>query len=144
MIETVETRPISPELREEILALTNEHAWRLDHSAADTLHELYSSDGELLSLPPRDLIGNEAIRAWGAERVKLPRISRHVESNHRLFWRDGSLRGTLYACVYRSETAPATDTSPLMVGDYEDEYTQEGGRWLIRRRVIRGAFRASR
>ncbi|HVR50059.1 MAG TPA: nuclear transport factor 2 family protein [Pseudorhodoferax sp.] len=135
---------LTPALRQSILDLTHEHAWRLDHGAADTLHELYAEQGELLQLPPRDLIGRDAIRAWGAERVKLPRVSRHVETNHRLFWQDGVLRGTLYASVYRSETPVATETAPLMVGDYEDAYVFESGRWLIRQRVIRAAFRAQR
>ncbi|GLU40044.1 nuclear transport factor 2 family protein [Pseudomonas sp. NBRC 100443] len=134
----------SLELRLEIQALTAEHAYRLDHGAADTLHQLYTADGQLLGLPPRDLVGREAIAAWGAERVKLPRVSRHVETNHRLWWSDEGLCGTLYASVFRSETADAVDTTPLMVGDYEDLYAQEDGQWRIRRRVIRRAFRAAR
>lgn len=137
-------RQVSVEVRLAILALTNEHAWRLDHGAADTLFELYAEDGELLQLPPRDLIGRDAIKAWGAERVKLPRVSRHVETNHRIFWQGGKLRGTLYASVYRCEAEPATDTQPFMVGDYEDEYVLSGTRWLIRRRVIRKAIRVAR
>ncbi|MDQ0044570.1 nuclear transport factor 2 family protein [Variovorax boronicumulans] len=137
-------RPVPIEVCLAIQALTNEHAWRLDHGASDTLHELYASNGELLQLPPRDLVGREAIKAWGADRVKLPRISRHVETNHRVFWQAGILKGTLYASVYRSETEPATDMQPLIVGDYEDEYVLEDGRWLIRQRVIRRAFRAAR
>lgn len=132
------------ELRLEIQALTAEHAWRLDHGAADTLHALYTSDGELLGLPPSDLVGRDAIAAWGAARVKLPRVSRHVETNHRLWWSEEGLRGTLYASVFRSETIDAVDTTPLMVGDYEDLYAKEDGRWRIRSRVIRKAFRAAR
>lgn len=141
---TLSTTPITAELRLAIQALTAEHAWRLDHGAADTLHELYARDGELLNLPPRDLVGREAIRAWGAQRVLLPRVSRHVETNHRLHWDGTVLRGTLYACVYRAATAQDTaQTAPFMVGDYEDEYVREGDAWLIRRRVIRRAFRVA-
>ncbi|WP_234195672.1 nuclear transport factor 2 family protein [Pseudacidovorax sp. NFM-22] len=136
-------RPITPELRLALLALTHEHAWRLDHGAADTLHELYAEDGELLQLPPRDLIGREAIRAWGADRVKLPRVSRHVETNHRFFWDGERLRGTLYATVYRCESEPATETRPFMVGDYLDEYVQVNGTWLIRQRIIAKALRVA-
>lgn len=135
---------ITPALRLDIQALTNEHAWRLDHGAADTLHELYAQDGALIGLPPADLIGREAIRQWGAARAKLPRVSRHVETNHRLAWRDGVLHGTLYATVYRSEDGSATDTAPLMVGDYEDIYVLERGHWRIARREIRRGFRAVR
>lgn len=138
-----EWRQPTTELRIAIQALTNEHAWRLDHGYADTLHELYSEDGELLGLPPRDLVGRSALAAWGAERVMLARTSRHVETNQRLTWKEATLHGVLYASVYRSDTADTTNTSPLLVGDYEDEYVQEGGLWLIRRRVIRRAFRAT-
>src|SRR5262245_9103792 len=141
MAEATLDRPaLSTALRLEIQALTAEHAYRLDHGAADTLHQLYSADGRLLGLPPRDLVGREAIAAWGAERVKLPRVSRHVETNHRLWWSDEGLCGTLYASVFRSETPDAVDTTPLMVGDYEDLYVKEDGEWRIRRRVIRKAF----
>jgi hypothetical protein len=144
MSAAFDARTVSVPLRMEILALTNEHAWRLDHGGADTLHELYTLDGALLNLPPRDLIGKDALREWGIGRAKLPRVSRHIETNHRLFWDGQTLRGTLCVCVYRCEKPPATETNPLMVGDYEDEYAQEGGRWLIRVRVIRSAFRAAR
>lgn len=145
MKSTTQNRPdVGIELRLEIQALTAEHAYRLDHGGADTLHELYTADGELLGLPPRDLVGRDAIAAWGAERVRLPRISRHVETNHRLWWSEEGLRGTLYASVFRSETTEATETAPLMVGDYEDLYAEEDGQWRIRSRVIRRAFRAAR
>lgn len=123
--------------------LTAEHAYRLDHDAADTLHELYTVDGELLGLPPRDLIGRPAITEWGKSRVKIRRTSRHVETNHRLAWVNGELHGTLYATVYRSDTTDTTATSPFMIGDYEDVYAQEGGHWRIRRRTIRRAFRVA-
>ena len=134
-------RAIPVDLRLEIQALTAEHAWLLDHGGADQLYKLYASQGELLNLPPRDLIGRDAIAAWGRERVKLPRLSRHIETNHRLYWDAEVLRGTLCATVYRSEDGSSAQTVPLMVGDYEDEYAAESGAWCIRRRVIRKAFR---
>lgn len=145
MPSTAQNRPeVGVDLRLAIQALTAEHAYRLDHGASDTLHALYTADGELLGLPPQDLVGRQAIADWGAARVKLPRVSRHVETNHRLWWGDDGLHGTLYASVYRSESAEANDTTPLMVGDYEDLYALEDGQWRIRRRVIRRGFRAAR
>lgn len=129
------------ETRLAIQALTAEHAYRLDHGRADTLHELYTSDGELLGLPPHDLVGRDALTAWGIARARMPRTSRHVETNHRLYWEDGRLHGTLYATVHRSDTSDTTNTVPFMVGDYEDEYALEDGHWRIRRRTIRRGFR---
>jgi hypothetical protein len=131
-------------LRLAIQALTHEHAWRLDHGQADRLHELYTDDGAMIGLPPRDVVGRDALKVWGVERVKLPRVSRHVETNQRLVWKDGVLHGVLYATVYRSESPDDTaGTAPFLIGDYEDEYAFEGGVWLIRRRVIRRAFRVA-
>lgn len=127
--------------RDEIIALTVEHAYRLDHGMADTLHELYTHDGELLGLPPTDLIGRDAIKKWGAKRVTLIRTSRHVETNHRVVLNDGVLTGTLVATVYRSDTEDVTNTKPFMIGDYEDIYEREDGQWKIRQRVIRKSFR---
>lgn len=134
-------KTVDAETRSAIQALTVEHAYKLDHGQADTLHELYTADGELLGLPPRDLIGKEALAGWGADRVKLARTSRHVETNHRLVWDNGTLKGTVCATVYRSDTADTSNTAPFMIGDYEDEYVQEAGEWKFRRRVIRRAFR---
>lgn len=132
---------VDSETRAAIQALTIEHAYKLDHGLADTLHELYTPEGELLGLPPRDLIGRKAIQEWGDARVKLDRTSRHVETNHRLVWDNGTLRGTVCATVYRSDTADISNTAPFMIGDYEDEYVQEAGEWKFQRRVITRAFR---
>lgn len=132
---------VDSETRAAIQALTIEHAYKLDHGLADTLHELYAEDGELLGLPPRDLIGREDLAQWGAARVKLARTSRHVETNHRLVWDNETLKGTVCATVYRSDTADTSNTAPFMVGDYEDEYVQEDGEWKFQRRIITRAFR---
>jgi len=48
--------------------LVNEHAWRADNGRADTIHELYTDDGEL-SLGPSALRGREAILDWGRQLV---------------------------------------------------------------------------
>src|SRR5918999_6176234 len=57
MATTASTTPVELETRLSVQALTAEHAYRLDHGRADTLHELYSADGGLLRLSPRDPIG---------------------------------------------------------------------------------------
>jgi SnoaL-like domain len=46
--------------------LVTEHAWRADHGRADTIHELYVDDGELI-VGPTPLRGREAILEWGRQ-----------------------------------------------------------------------------
>lgn len=130
-------------LRLQILQLSAEHAYRIDHHQADTLHELYAERGSLLGLPPADLIGREAIASWGVERVKLPRTCRHMETNHRVFMEGERILGTVYTTVYRADTPDTTQTAPFMIGDYEDEYVVENGTVLFLSRTIKRAFRVA-
>jgi hypothetical protein len=69
--------------------LVTEHAWRADQGRADTIHELYVADGELI-VGPTPLRGREAILEWGRELVaNAPwRSIRHVCGNMR-FVSDG-------------------------------------------------------
>jgi hypothetical protein len=59
--------------------LVNEHAWRADNGRADTIHELYIDDSELI-IGPSSLRGREAILEWGRQLVANPpwRVIRHV------------------------------------------------------------------
>lgn len=134
---------VDVETRFAIQELVTEHSYVVDHGHADRLADLYTEDGEMIGLPPANLVGRSAIREWGQTRVLLTtRTSRHIESNLRVFWEGSVLRGTLSVIMFRSDTEDVSDTRPKMVGDYEDEYAREGDRWLIRRRVIRRAFAA--
>lgn len=125
----------------EIQQLSAEHAYRIDHNQADTLHELFAERGSLLGLPPKDLIGRDAIAAWGVERVKLARTCRHMETNHRVYLEGDRILGTVYATVYRTDSEDTTNTAPFMIGDYEDEYVVENGRVVFLTRTIKRAFR---
>lgn len=125
----------------EIQQLSAEHAYRIDHNQADTLHELFAEQGSLLGLPPKDLIGRDAIAAWGVERVKLARTCRHMETNHRVYLEGDRILGTVYATVYRTDSEDTTNTAPFMIGDYEDEYVVENGRVVFLTRTIKRAFR---
>ena len=51
--------------------LVTEHAWRVDHGRADTIHELYVDDGELI-VGPTPLRGRAAILEWGRQLVENP------------------------------------------------------------------------
>jgi SnoaL-like protein len=73
----------------ELSRLVTEHAWRADQGRADTIHELYVDDGELV-VGPTPLRGREAILEWGRQlAVNAPwRSIRHVCGNMR-FVSDG-------------------------------------------------------
>jgi hypothetical protein len=51
--------------------VVTEHAWRADQARADTIHELYVDDGELI-VGPTPLRGREAILEWGRQLVENP------------------------------------------------------------------------
>lgn len=124
-----------------IQQLVTEHSYLVDHGRADELASLYTPDGELLGLPPKDLLGREHIAEWGRNRVMMTnRTARHVESNLRLSWDHDTLRGTLSVMMFRSDTADLSGTSPQMVGEYQDEYSFGAEGWLIRRRSIQRVF----
>jgi hypothetical protein len=64
--------------------LVIEHIWRNDNGHADTLHELYTDDAELM-LPQTPLHGRQAIYEWGRQIAANPpwHSIRHVCTNMR-------------------------------------------------------------
>lgn len=131
---------VSAEVKSQIDDLITEHAWVLDHGDPATLADLYLEDGELLGLA-EPLIGQAAIRAWGVERAKLDRVSRHVHTNLRVVSDpDGSLRGSVMTLLYRQDGADVSPTYPVLVLDYEDRYALDGGRYRFARRQITRIF----
>jgi SnoaL-like domain len=73
----------------QLSCLVTEQAWRADNAWAETIHELYVDDGELI-VGPTPLRGREAILEWGRQLVENPpwRVIRHVCGNMR-FVSDG-------------------------------------------------------
>jgi hypothetical protein len=119
--------------------LVTEHAWRADSGRADTLHELYVDDGELI-VGPTSLRGREAIHEWGRQLVQAPpwRSIRHVCGNMR-FVADGpnAAKGTTILTVFMvAGPGPAT-TLPWMIGEDHDRFlrTEHGWRLVSRRWV---------
>jgi hypothetical protein len=119
--------------------LVNEHAWRADNGRADTIHELYMDDGELV-LSPTPLRGREAIREWGRQLVENPpwRSIRHVCGNMR-FVTDGpdKAEGTTVLTVFMVAGSEVAKTQPFSVGEDHDRFvrTEEGWRFVSRRWV---------
>ena len=128
--------------------LVIEAAWRVDAGHADTLHELFADEGELilpatwsngkLIVPETSLRGREAIHEWGQRLVeeKTFRCIRHVCGNMR-FVADGpdAAEGKTILTVYvAAGSAPAT-TLPFQVGEDHDRFvrTERGWRLASRR-----------
>jgi hypothetical protein len=94
----------------ELSRLVTEHAWRVDHGRADTVHELYVDDGVLdVGTPVR---GRQAIREWGRQLIATApwRSIRHVCANMR-FVADGAnaAEGTTLLTVFMvAGPGPAT------------------------------------
>ncbi len=132
---------VDHETRVAIEALVAEHAYLVDHNLHDRLHELYAPDGQLLGLPGMHFTTRDAIREWGLKRSKeTGTVVRHLQSNLRLHWEDGVLRGSLYYQMLRGSAEDPGDPVPASMGEFNDEYVHRDGRWLIRRRVIDRLF----
>jgi hypothetical protein len=135
------TPTVTAEIRAAIEALTTEHAYRVDHQLSDTVWELYTADGSLTGLASMQLPTREAIQAWGAERVTdTDTVVRHVQSNLRLRWEDGTLKGNLYYLMLRGTAAEHSNAAPVSMGEFDDEYALVDGEWRIRARVISRYF----
>ncbi|MFJ5107544.1 MULTISPECIES: nuclear transport factor 2 family protein [Glutamicibacter] len=131
---------LTAEIRNEILALVSEFHWRLDHGHADKLHELYAEDG--LSVGPMGVMeGRETIKAWGERRSKINAgIVRHFSGGTRVYFEDGVLKSTTYYMTFRdSQPDPL---HPASVGEFQEEYVNVEGKWLIQRREIVPVFGA--
>ena len=119
--------------------LVTEHAWRADQGRADTIHELYVDDGELV-LGSTPLRGREAILEWGRQLVENPpwRSIRHVCGNMR-FIIDGpdAAEGITILTVFMVAGSEPATTQPFSVGEDHDRFvrTENGWRFVSRRWV---------
>ena len=123
----------------EIGRVVTEHAWRIDHGRADTVHELYVDEGELI-LPPTPLRGRHAIYEWGQRLMadSTWRTIRHVCSNMR-FIADGmyAAEGTTVMTVFMVAEHSAETTLPWMVGEDHDRFVRTQNGWkLVSRRWV--------
>jgi hypothetical protein len=131
-------KPLEPETRVALEHLVYEHAWLIDHGAADRLPELYSNDGRMFGVGP-DKIGREAITAWAKQRAAMTdRRSRHVQTNIRLERvSDDVIHGTAILTLYRHDGAGAGSPSPILIGEYSDIFTRSADRlWLFAERRL--------
>ena len=123
--------------------LVTEHAMRVDNGHADTVHELYTEDGELDIGNPTPLRGRPAIREWGRKIDESPpwRSIRHVVGNTR-FVSQGpdAAEGTTVMTVYMvAGSGPAT-TLPWTVGEDHDRFVRTDRGWRLTSRRWVGLF----
>jgi hypothetical protein len=116
----------------ELSRLVTEHAWRVDHGRADTVHELYVDDGVLdVGTPVR---GRQAIREWGRQLVAAApwRSIRHVCGNMR-FVADGAdaAEGITILTVFMTAGPGPATTLPFSVGEDHDRFVRTENGWKM-------------
>ena len=138
-------------LRAEIEELLIETAYLLDRGRFDELVGHYTDECEIVRpLPPftgaeQGVIHGRAALAEsyaGPEWPRTPRTMRHVITNMRVeVMAAGRVRSVCTWTGYRYEGSGLSVSSPMAVGDYEDELCRESdGCWRIDRRRIVIAF----
>jgi hypothetical protein len=142
--------PVSETDYVQLCRLVIEAVWRIDSGHADTYHELFVDDGELILPPTTDngkiivpettLRGRQAIYEWGRRLVDAQtfRCIRHVCGNMR-FVTDGDAAAvgrTILTVFMAAGSGPAT-TLPFEVGEDHDRFihTEHGWRLASRRWV---------
>lgn len=120
--------------RVEIEQLVSELLWRLDHDSADTTWELYTEDAVTRG-PLGDMVGREAIRAWGRKRAAVTGVvGRHFIGGIRVAWVDDVLSGWIQYLTFRDSSPDPL--LPASVGEFREQYRLVDNRWRIARREI--------
>ena len=129
---------ITPDEALKVQQLLAEYAFRNDHGQADKLHELVTEDYRSTG-PMGEMVGREALAAWGAKRIQNPAKVRHVLANIRVFrGDDGVLAATSYYVAFRdSGSNPA---SPASMGEYHDTFAELDGELLLASRAVDAVF----
>jgi len=114
--------------------LVVEVSWRIDHGRADTVWELFVADG-VLDTGGTPLVGHDAIRQWGQERVASTIRTRHICSGMRFTDRgNGRATGSTLLTVFMHEGDGVGQAVPAVVGEDIDEFlrTDVGWRFVSR------------
>jgi len=143
-------QPVSDTDYIQLNRLVIEAVWRIDLGRADTYHELFVEDGELILPPTTDrgrvvvpettLRGRQAIHEWGRRLLEAQPFGtiRHVCGNMR-FVADGANAavGRTILTVFMVAGPGASTTLPWRVGEDHDRFrrTEQGWRIASRRWV---------
>ncbi|UAL31432.1 nuclear transport factor 2 family protein [Nocardioides rotundus] len=119
--------------------LSARYALYADRGHASAIAELFTPEG-IFATPAMTLTGREQIRQRLAQRQALERLRTIHQLTGILIDPVGpdEATGWVTLCLYRrvapDATAPATDTTPVLLGHYQDRYVRTDDGWLIAER----------
>ena len=120
--------------------LVVEFAWRVDHSQADRVWELFVPDG-VLDTRGTPLAGHDAIRDWGRARAASTVRTRHNCSCMRFTYRgDGRASGSTQLTVFMHDGAGRGPAVPAVVGEDTDEFIRTDAGWRFVSRTFQTLF----
>src|SRR3981081_907024 len=127
----------------QLCRLVTEIAWRIDHGQANTVWELFVPSG-ILNTSGNPLVGHDAIRAWGAERVRATTLSRHICSGMR-FVRNGPDKaiGSTLLTIFMGQAGSVGSSNPQIVGEDRDEFVRTPEGWKFTSRTFETLFVSS-
>ena len=120
--------------------LVVEFAWRVDHSQADRVWELFVPDGAL-DTSGTPLAGQDAIRDWGRARAASTVQTRHICSCMRFTYRgDGRASGSTLLTVFMHDGEGRGPAVPAVVGEDTDEFIRTDAGWRFVSRTFQTLF----
>jgi hypothetical protein len=120
--------------------LVVEIAWRIDHSQADRVWELFVVDG-VLDTGGTPLVGHDAIRDWGRGRVASTVQTRHICSGMRFTDRgSGRATGSTLLTVFMHDGDGRGPALPVVIGEDTDEFVRANGGWRFASRTFETLF----
>lgn len=120
--------------------LVVEIAWRIDHGRADSVWELFVPEG-VLATSGTPLVGQDAIRAWGRERVASSVRTRHICSGMRFIdCGDGRATGSTLLTVFIHDGDGRGPATPSVVGEDSDEFVRTDAGWRFVSRTFEALF----
>ena len=120
--------------------LLAQYVHRVDEADGEGVGELFAEDATIEGLVDGEVLRGRAeiMKFFGERPIASPPRSHHVTSTDAHLDPDGTLRATTYMQV--------VGIGGLTCGWYDDEFAQEGGDWVFKRRritveVVQGAPR---
>jgi hypothetical protein len=117
--------------------LKYDYCWAYDTGDLDALVRLFTDDAVCEMGLFGTWRGADEIRAGYADVMAstgIPGSRRHMPGNPRITVDGRTARGRWYLIDYRTE--PGVTQPTRIIASYDDEYTNEGDRWLIGRTTL--------